>query len=181
MVMSGESANFVGMEARKETSIEEAPTTEAGSVAERRLTLRKSAKLRHRSLVEGLFAEGKGMYEHPLRLKWRVLRPGELEGVFRYGVPDRIGPVQMLVTIPKKKRRRAVDRVLMRRRVREAFRLNSGDLRERVAADPNIRTLSLAFIYGSDSNVDYAEVERRLCRLLRKLTSRLWPESGSSD
>lgn len=143
-----------------------------------RLTLRKSAKLRHRSLVEGLFAEGKGIYEHPLRLKWRVLSPVELGAAFRLEVPDRVGPVQMLVTIPKKKRRRAVDRVLMRRRVREAFRLNSTALRRRVAADPEIRTLSLAFIYSHDGNVDYAEIEYRMRRLLRKLSSRLWPEES---
>lgn len=171
--MSAETIIFVGMEARRETIVGDEGREETGGG---RLTLRKGAKLRHRSLVEGLFAQGKGIYEHPLRLKWRVVRPGELESTFRHGVPDRIGPVQMLVTIPKKKRRHAVDRVQMRRRVREAFRLLSPPLRERVAADPALRTLSLAFVYQHNENLPYAEIEKRMAKALAKITRRLWPD-----
>ncbi len=43
--------------------------------------------------------------------------------------PADVGALQMLVTVPKKKRRRAVDRVLMRRRIREAYRINRRPLR----------------------------------------------------
>ena len=88
-----------------------------------RLTLRKAEKLRHKSLVENLFKEGFSVYEFPLRMQVRALSEDELESSFRNGAPDGIAPLQMLVTVPKKKRRHAVDRVLMRRRIREAYRL----------------------------------------------------------
>lgn len=68
-----------------------------------RLTLRKGEKLRHRSLVEGLFREGNTIYEYPLRLTWRKLSENELEGTFRSHVPERIDSLQMLITVPKKK------------------------------------------------------------------------------
>ncbi len=163
-----EKCYLCGMEENQESSLPPVPSP--------RLTLRKSAKLRHRSLVEPLFAEGRSLTEYPLRVKWRALGPEGLAGSFRHAVPDRIGPVQMLVTIPKKKRRHAVDRVQMRRRVREAFRLLSPPLRERVAADPALRTLSLAFVYQHNENLPYAEIEKRMAKALAKITRRLWPD-----
>ncbi|MDE7159441.1 MAG: ribonuclease P protein component [Muribaculaceae bacterium] len=139
------------------------------------LTLRKSAKLRHRSLVEGVFAGGKNIYDYPLRLTWRSLDAEALKGCFRDEVPPLVGPLQMLVTVPKKKRRHAVDRVLMRRRIREAFRLHSRPLRRRIEADPAMRTVSLAFVYLHTGNESYAAIEKRMVNLLRKLERRLWP------
>lgn len=134
-----------------------------------RFTLRKSAKLRHRSLVENLFTSGKGIYEYPLRVVWRVLTEGELAENFRDAVPDRIGPLQMMVTVPKKKRRHAVDRVKMRRRIREAFRLNSPPLVAAVKESAQIRTISLAVVYQASDNLPYARVEQALVKILAKL------------
>lgn len=149
--------------------------------APRRLTLRKSAKLRHRSLVESLFSAGQSVYDFPLRLSWHYLTEDELRRQFRDTVPAQIGPLQILITVPKKKRRHAVDRVYMRRRIREAFRLHNDRLRERVEADPNIRTLSMAFIYLHNENLPYSDIERKIIRLLRKIERRLWSESSGED
>ncbi len=146
---------------------------------ERPLTLRKSAKLRHRSLVEGLFEDGKNIYDYPLRMTWRALGAEALGGSFRGGTPPLVGPLQMLVTVPKKKRRHAVDRVLMRRRIREAFRLHCRPLRRRIEEDPALRTVSLAFIYLHTENESYAAIEKRMVHLLRKLERRLWPDTQS--
>jgi len=75
----------------------------------------------------------------------------------------------MLVTVPKKKRRRAVDRVLMRRRIREAYRINRRPLEDLACSCPGIRTLQLAFIYLKNENADYAEIERKMRALLAKV------------
>lgn len=146
-----------------------------------RLTLRKSAKLRHRSLIGRLFAEGETLYAYPLRMSVRPLSEVELADNFRNNVPDLIGPVQIMLTVPKKKRRHAVDRVLMRRRVREAFRLNSRELRDLISNSPDVRTLSIALIYISDRNEDYAKVEKSVCKLLSKLICRFSEESSQDS
>ena len=138
-----------------------------------RLTLRKGERLHHRTLVEGLFAKGKTLYDFPLRLTWRVITEEDLQEAFRHGVPEGIGGVQMLVTVPKKKRRRAVDRVLMRRRIREAYRLNRLPLKRLVESKPEIRSLQLAFIYLKDSNADYAEIERKMQGLIGKMMGKI--------
>lgn len=138
-----------------------------------RLTLRKGEKLRHRSLVDPLFREGHTLYEFPLRLTWRVLSPEELEKSFRDCVPDDIDSLQMLITVPKKKRRHAVDRVLMRRRIREAYRLHRLPLKQQVDSDEGIRTIGMALIYLDNKNVPYSTIENKMKLLLNRLAAKL--------
>ena len=148
---------------------------ESGKATPGRLTLRKDEKLRHRSLVERLFREGDSVFEFPLRMVWMKLTQEELSQNFRDTIPPRIGPLQMMVTVPKKKRRRAVDRVLMRRRIREAYRLNRAPVKDSVAAAGGTGLLAMAFVYAHDGNVSYAKVEKKMKALLSRLNESLKP------
>ncbi|MDE6648837.1 MAG: ribonuclease P protein component [Muribaculaceae bacterium] len=141
-----------------------------------RLTLRKSAKLRHRTLVQELFKKGKSVYSGPLRVTFRVLSNEELEKSFRVCIPDKMGPVQFMITVPKKKRRHAVDRVLMRRRIREAFRHQWKSLRLTVQEDPAIRTLSLAIVYMDTENSDMQIISYAMASALSKISKKLYPQ-----
>ncbi len=145
-----------------------------------RYTLRKDEKLRHKRLVDDLFSAGNSLYDFPLRIVWRRLTPEELSASFRVEVPEKVGNIQMLITVPKKKRRHAVDRVLMRRRIREAYRLNRGSLKSYAEEDPSCGTLSLAFIYLSDKNLPYSQIEGKMIKLLGKLEKRL-SSSAAAD
>lgn len=147
----------------------------------RKLRLGKAEKLRLKSLVDSLFDEGRSLYDFPLRVIYRPLTADELEHSFRCGTPVGVGPIQMLITVPKKKRRHAVDRVLMRRRIREAYRLNRMPLKQALDASPDIRTLSLAFIYMHNENVDYRLVEKKMRRLLGKIAKSLTPGKPDAD
>ncbi|MDE6342169.1 MAG: ribonuclease P protein component [Muribaculaceae bacterium] len=158
---------------------EESSLTAAES---QRFTLRKSAKLRHRTLVNDLFRKGKSVYAGPLRVTFRTLSAEELAASFRTGVPDLTGPVQMMITVPKKKRRHAVDRVLMRRRIREAFRLQWHVLRRQIADDPEVRTLSLGFVYLLSENIPQAEVSEAMAQALAKIRKKLGaPVEGAAN
>lgn len=138
-----------------------------------RLTLRKEERLRLRTLVDSLFKEGKTIYEFPLRLTWRAVTQEDLDRMFSHGIPAGIGEIQMMITVPKKKRRRAVDRVLIRRRVREAYRLSRLPLKEEIAALGDVRSLQLAFVYLGEDNAPFAEIEAKMRRLLTKLAKKL--------
>lgn len=146
---------------------------EEGGTQHEDLRFPKESRLHHRSLVEGLYRNGKSFYEFPYRVTWRVLTEEELEKNFRSKVPAAIGKVQMMVTVPKKKRRRAVDRVLMRRRIREAYRLNRRELCERARALPGLGTLSIGIVYIHTSNLDYGAVEAKLKKALEKLQAHM--------
>lgn len=146
-----------------------------------RLTLRKSAKLRHRTLVQDLFQKGKSVYSGPLRITFRTLSQEELEGSFRVRIPDLMGPVQMMITVPKKKRRHAVDRVLMRRRIREAFRLQWHPLRKMIQEDPEIRTLSLAIVYMYSENSDMQTISSAMESALSKIRKKIYPQPKGEE
>lgn len=70
-------------------------------------------------------------------------------------------PLQFLISVPKKKLRHAVDRVKMRRRIREAFRLHRHEY-----ALPEGTRADIVFVYLASDLVDYGKVERAMCRLL---------------
>lgn len=145
-----------------------------------RFTFRKSARLRHRTMVEGLFAHGKSVYVGPLRVTYRTVSAPDLASSFREDIPDRIGPVQVMITVPKKKRRHAVDRVLMRRRIREAFRLQYRTLRRMVEESPDIRTLSLAVIYLEPSNLESEAISSAMGMALAKIMKKLGARAGAT-
>lgn len=132
-------------------------------------TFPKSERLRHKTLVDNLFTKGTTIYEFPLRLTFRPLSEQQLEESFKVGIPEGIAPLQLLITVPKKKRRHAVDRVLMRRRIREVWRLNRRPLRKMIEGDPELRTLSVALIYLASENVSSERISAKVNLLLAKL------------
>lgn len=137
------------------------------------MKLPKSGRIHHRSLQEQLFRNGSSIYSSRLKLVWNSLDADRLRKNFRDSVPPGIGPVQLLVSVPKKRRKRAVDRVLLRRRIREAYRDAYAPLLEKVVAIPSIRTLSVAIIYQADHNILYAEIRENVVKLIEKLIIKL--------
>lgn len=131
--------------------------------------LNKALKLRHRTLVNSIFANGNGAYAFPLRMMWQALTEQELHTKFPHGVPPKIGKVQFMLTVPKKKQRRAVDRVLLRRRMREAFRLLRPGLDLWCRLHPEVRSLQLAFVYISAEKVEFSKIYDRMQRLLSEV------------
>lgn len=130
------------------------------------LTLRKPERLRHRTLVNELFERGSSLYAFPLRMQWLFVPASRMKSAFRDGRPDGIDPLQRMIVIPKRKMRHAVDRVLLRRRVREAYRLNRLPLLHLACEKSRGGVLLLSFIYISDKICEYGKVERAVRRLL---------------
>lgn len=92
---------------------------------------------------------------YPLRAVWRV-NPGRLSG----------SALQFLISVPKKRLRHAVDRVKIRRRIREAYRLN----RHTYLSVGGEKT-DVAFVYIADDIKDYRDIEKSMQRLLQKISA----------
>lgn len=130
----------------------------------------KSQRLHHRNLVNRLFEGGETKYAHPLRMTYKISTEEEILQVFSNSIPADISQLQMMVTVPKKKFRHAVDRVFLRRRIREAYRLNRAELQQAVANCQRKIYLSVSFIYIGDKKLQYADIETKMKALLNKLT-----------
>lgn len=116
--------------------------------------LYKYEKLCSRTAINNIFQGGKSAICYPLRAAFSITCAEET-------------PAQFLITIPKKKIRKAVNRVLLRRRVREAYRLNRNLLLPYLK-EKNI-SLKIAFVYLSDEIADYALIEAKMQALLLKI------------
>lgn len=82
-------------------------------------------------------------------------------------------PVAFMISVPKKRLRHAVDRVKMRRRIREAYRLHHHDY----PVEEGVR-LDVGFVYVANALTPYADVERAMRRLLRGLSEAFPPATA---
>lgn len=80
-----------------------------------------------------------------------------------------------MISVPKRRLRHAVDRVLMRRRIREAFRLLKP---APGAARP---TRDIAFVYVASKPLAYSAVRYAVDKLLRKILISSGTERPSSS
>lgn len=76
---------------------------------------------------------------------------------------------QFVITVPKRRLRHAVDRVQMRRRMREAYRLNRHLL-------PPDRAIDIAFIYVASKLTPYADSVRSVQKILNRVNASSSPE-----
>lgn len=83
--------------------------------------------------------------------------------------------IAFFISVPKKRLRHAVDRVAMRRRVREAYRLN----RCNYPLPEGVR-LDVAFVYVADRLKSYRSVERAMTRILGALAAHYAAENSAS-
>lgn len=107
-------------------------------------------------LFAGATAGAEAALCYPLRGVWRV-NDGRRDG-------DDV--LRFMVSVPKKRLRHAVDRVRMRRLVREAFRLNQHDY-----AALKGRSIDLGIVYVADKLLPYSTVERALNKLFTKISA----------
>ncbi len=131
------------------------------------LRLYKKEKLCSHAAIDALFArrEGNVSTSFPLRAVWQVNDSRQQK------------TAQFLISIPKKRFKHAVDRVLLRRRTREAYRLNRHCLEA-----PDGVALDIAFIYLGSTIAKYDEIEQAMKKLLAKISANLnQPEAPAQN
>ena len=128
--------------------------------------LTKSERLTSQLVIEKLFAGGNAsMAAFPLRIVFMQMKKQGGEDVKDEPL------VSILVSVPKKRFRHAVDRNRMKRLVREAYRLNKHILWD--ALEGKDYRLALAFVCITDTLPSFYAVNKSMKKALTRITERL--------
>lgn len=121
----------------------------------------KSERLVSRTLMEKLFNGGNSLSlaAYPLRAVF----------IKRERAPEE-SPVQLLISVPKKRFHHAVDRNRVKRQIREAYRQHKDTIHQVLSEKEQVL---VAFVWLSDQQMATSEVERRIGKLLQRMAEKL--------
>ena len=120
-------------------------------------TFRKRERMVSNLLIEALFENGssQSVSAFPLRAVYQMIERR-----------DGHGPAQILISVPKKRFKHAVDRNRVKRQIREAYRRHKQLLWERLADN---QEMLMGFVWLSDRHYPTNEVESRVIKILEKV------------
>ena len=116
-------------------------------------TFTKSERLSSKVMIDKVFAGGRVITGPSFKLLW--LGAGELSDQ----------PVKIVITVPKRNFKRAVDRNKLKRRIREAYRKNKQPLYDQVKSE----TICMMLMYTGKNIIEYGEIEEKIKKLLDRL------------
>jgi len=115
----------------------------------------KQEKLSSQKEIDRLFKEGKAFLAYPLRVQFQLC-----------ALDDDV-PARALFSVPKRRFRRAVSRNRLKRRMREAYRLNKPGLFD--VLNNNRLLARVAFIFVGQDEVDYHVIEKGMKKAMARL------------
>ncbi len=116
-------------------------------------SFKKDERLTRKKVIDKLFSEGKSFLVFPLKV------------VYTDAVPPTVYPVQAAFSVGKRNFKRAVDRNLIKRKMRETYRLGKSQL-YKALPDKN---LAIFFIYIGKNIPEYEMVRVAMDKAIRKL------------
>ena len=121
-----------------------------------RHSLKKSERLKKRDDIQRLFKYGDSIYEYPIKLYHLKVENGDDPAALLFGV-----------SVPKKKFKRAVDRNLLKRRIKEAYRKHNAPLKIHFLAQED--KLLLMPVFLDNEIAEYSLIEGKIILLLQRL------------
>lgn len=126
--------------------------------AAERFTLSKEERICSKKLINELFTgNGRSMTAFPLRVVF-----------MKRTIVDEQPRAAMLVSVPKRYFKHAVDRNRVKRQVREAFRRNKSIITQNLTDDHE--AVAMAFVWLTNEKYPSSEVENRMVRLLTRIS-----------
>ncbi len=118
-------------------------------------SLPRTERLRSFGAVRRLFEQGESGFVFPFRYVW-------------FAEADALPTVEVLFSVPKRFHKRANKRNLLRRRTKEAYRLQ-----KQLLANIEAVNLDLALVYSSKEALPYKTISRAVRKILETIGERL--------
>lgn len=119
----------------------------------------KAERLKRKKLFEELFSGANRALHHPVMAVWK-------ETTLPEDVPAQVG-----FSVPKKHYKRAVVRNLIKRRLREVYRLNKYTLHAPLAAKQ--KQLAVLFVTLKTDDISYEALSSKMVLLLRDIAAKI--------
>ncbi len=117
--------------------------------------LTKEERLHSKKLVNKLFVKGSSFFLHPFKV------------LYTFEDSNQKVPAKIVITVPKRNFRKAVDRNQVKRLVRESYRVHKNELYAHF--EKHNKSLIFGLIYVSETILSYEEIERKLILILQRL------------
>jgi ribonuclease P protein component len=117
----------------------------------------KDERLRSKKIIDKLFLENKSIFSFPIKI-------GYLETSLHTNFP-----VQAAFSVGKRNFKRAVQRNLIKRRMREVYRLNKAEFYNQLGE----KQVAVFFIFTGKTIPEYGIIEASIRKGLKKLVSEL--------
>ena len=122
----------------------------------------QTERLKSEKKIAQLFKVGQSFPAYPLRLIY-ISSDSEFQTEY---------PIQVSFSVPKKKFKLAVDRNLLKRRLRESYRLNKNDVYAQLYAidieKKQFRDYSFMILYVANNILPYSDIDKGIKKMLRK-------------
>lgn len=116
-------------------------------------TFPKQERLSWKRHIDLLFANGRSFVAFPLRVIYLPVEEDALSA-----------RASVLISVPKKKFKRAIKRNLIKRRMREAYRIHKQELFDALAN--NQQRMLVAFLYLDKEILPFSEIEKAMQKAL---------------
>ena len=128
-------------------------------------SFKKGERLSGKNAISSLFQSGNIIIASLLKIRWEKAK----------GHPY---PAAMAVSVPKRLYKKAVDRNLIKRRIREAYRLNKPGFYSRLLEDE--QQVSIVIQYQHREIMDFRTIEKGVKKALEELLANLNTKSVQS-